>query len=259
MSLTSNFAVSKPVEMGARSPMKIADFAPFGRVPTASWMTRCISYPIGVRLAFLCHKARLSPNKVSVLSLLVGITTAGVTAMVFPKSQWSGLLLLVGLQIAYALDCADGVLARASGRCSSFGAIFDKTLDSISMILVPGLLCIGSRMHQPLPVDWKPLPAGWGVAMILVYATPRVAMAIMIWLKDIMKSGGDKNVTDERPHDLSWKSARVVAFFVDTPVAYLLLAVFWVSGIFLPLMLAYGVFSWVALLGYCYKSKRELG
>ena len=95
MSLTSNFAVSKPVEMGARSPMKIADFAPFGRVPTASWMTRCISYPIGVRLAFLCHKARLSPNKVSVLSLLVGITTAGVTAMVFPKSQWSGLLLLL--------------------------------------------------------------------------------------------------------------------------------------------------------------------
>lgn len=68
----------------------------------------------------------MSPNHLTVLGF-AGNAGAAVLAA-------RGQFLLAGavMLVASALDLLDGALARATGRASSFGAIFDSVLDRMS-------------------------------------------------------------------------------------------------------------------------------
>lgn len=234
------------------------DFLPHAEAPSSSFPTRRFAYPIGARLAYVLYLAKASPNMVSILALLVGLTSAAVCAFTISDPVVGGLVLLVGLQLSYALDCADGVLARATGRCTPFGAIFDKALDSMSMVLIPGILSVGARAFHALPAGWNELPTGWVGLIIVFYATPRISMATVIWMKDLVRHGGDKLVVDQRAHTFGWKITRTVAVLLDTPVCRLFLALSWMLGWFFPWVLCYGAFSWVAFIIYLKKTHREM-
>ena len=68
----------------------------------------------------------VSPNHLTVLGFLGNVGAAALAA----RGEFlpAGLVMLV----ASALDLLDGALARATGRASSFGAVFDATLDRLS-------------------------------------------------------------------------------------------------------------------------------
>ena len=74
----------------------------------------------------------VTPNHLTVLGFL-GNVGAGVLAA-------RGDFLAAGLVVlaASALDLLDGALARATGRASAFGAIFDSVLDRLSEAAVLG-------------------------------------------------------------------------------------------------------------------------
>ena len=238
---------SEPTERSLR----VADFVPYGIVPTASWCTRCVSYPMGVRLAYLCHLLRLRPNVVSILSCATAVLTAWVVAFQMTNLLWGSVMLFFGLQLGYTFDCADGVLARTTGQTSSFGAIFDKTLDTLSMILVPGLLLISAPHQCGMNSTWV------GPVMLLAIA-PAQALVLVIWLKDYVRTGGSKVVVDQRKHTFFWFAARSVAFLLDTPIFRTFLAVAWMTGTIAEFMIGYGIFCSVALLIYLFKTSREL-
>lgn len=73
-----------------------------------------------------------------------GITPNGVTAFGFLMNGVAALLAARGatlaagivLLVGSGLDLIDGALARATGRASRFGAVFDAVLDRYSEILV---------------------------------------------------------------------------------------------------------------------------
>lgn len=230
---------------------RVADFVPYGVVPTASWGTRCVSYPLGVRLAYLCHMMRLRPNVVSIVSCFTAVLTAMVVAFRMSDLVWGGVVLFLGLQLAYAFDCADGVLARTTGQTSSFGSIFDKTLDTISMMVVPGFLII-SAPHQ------CGMNSAWVGPVMLLGIAPAQALVLVIWLKDYVRTGGSKAVVDRRQHTFFWFAARSVAFLLDTPIFRTFLAVSWMTGTIAEFMIGYGIFCSVALLIYLFKTSREL-
>lgn len=74
----------------------------------------------------------ISPNHLTALGFAGNLGAAALAA----RGQFlaAGLLMLV----ASALDLLDGALARATGRVSSFGAVFDATLDRMSEAAVLG-------------------------------------------------------------------------------------------------------------------------
>src|SRR3990170_3834817 len=74
----------------------------------------------------------VSPNHLTVLGFLGNVGAAALAA----RGEFlpAGLVMLV----ASALDLLDGALARATGRATSFGAVFDATLDRLSEAAVLG-------------------------------------------------------------------------------------------------------------------------
>ena len=85
--------------------------------------------------ARLLERVGLSPNKVTVIGLLL----SGATAYLLGVGQFvgGGLLLI----LASAVDMADGALARLQGRVTATGALLDSTADRISeAVIFLGLL-----------------------------------------------------------------------------------------------------------------------
>jgi hypothetical protein len=49
-----------------------------------------------------------------------------------------------------------------------------------------------------------------------------------------------------------------VAFFLDTPIFRLAMAISWMTSTFVYFLIGYGIFSSVALVIYLFKTSREL-
>jgi CDP-diacylglycerol---glycerol-3-phosphate 3-phosphatidyltransferase len=77
-------------------------------------------------IAAALHRAGVSPNALTYLSLVLALACGmAVTAAAFYTA--SCLLALSGV-----CDLLDGELARRTGRCTSFGALLDSTIDRVS-------------------------------------------------------------------------------------------------------------------------------
>ena len=74
----------------------------------------------------------LSPNAVTVLGLVGNLGAAALAAR--GDFLAAGVVVLV----AGALDLVDGALARATGRATPFGAVFDSVVDRLSEAAVLG-------------------------------------------------------------------------------------------------------------------------
>jgi phosphatidylglycerophosphate synthase len=84
-------------------------------------------HPLARRLARLLVPTPVSPNMVSVLSLLCLIAAAfAFTRMAWPQNALTGLLFML---LWHIVDGADGDLARMTGRASATGELVDGVCD----------------------------------------------------------------------------------------------------------------------------------
>ncbi len=94
--------------------------------PIDVWFHR----PLGYILAKICFYTPISPNAITIFSILCGI----VSGFFYAKGQlWIGSLVLL---FATALDCADGQLARMRKSYSVFGRMLDGIADSVTIFFV---------------------------------------------------------------------------------------------------------------------------
>jgi phosphatidylglycerophosphate synthase len=101
-----------------------------------NFWTEWISRPPAALLVWLLARTRITPNQVSFLAITVA--AAGAALLVAWRS-WTGLVAAgLVLQLAYVIDCADGQLARLTGRTSPVGALLDFMLDEVKAFLVLG-------------------------------------------------------------------------------------------------------------------------
>jgi phosphatidylglycerophosphate synthase len=85
-----------------------------------------LNRPVGFSLAKVFQKLNLSPNSVTLVSLLCGISSG----VLFSRSAYTDIMLAaVLLQCMIFFDCADGQLARLTGRGTRFGRIIDTFAD----------------------------------------------------------------------------------------------------------------------------------
>lgn len=112
------------------SSLKIGDFLSLRFSAGGHLVTRVVSQRAGAVLSWLAYRIRLTPNIVTALgvicslygAVLLAVTASGIANML-------GALLLT--QLGYALDCADGQLARATGNSSRRGAWWDVYCDHL--------------------------------------------------------------------------------------------------------------------------------
>src|SRR6188472_1583122 len=87
---------------------------------------------IGAVFARTGYRLGVAPTALTLVNLVIGLSSSAAVIALAPRAAagtiapWVvGVIALVGWQIAYALDCADGQLARLSGRTSVAGARVD--------------------------------------------------------------------------------------------------------------------------------------
>ena len=105
--------------------------------------------PVAFLLAKVAARTPITPNHITILSLLSGLAAAYVFAQWTPASlRWGGLLVAA----ANIFDCADGQLARMKKRGSSFGRLADGASDWTMGIAVFTALGLGlSRQMGAMP------------------------------------------------------------------------------------------------------------
>ncbi|UWD49048.1 CDP-alcohol phosphatidyltransferase family protein [Clostridioides difficile] len=89
-------------------------------------------------------KLKLTPNNVTIIALVVGISTS---LFIYLDMK---VLAIITLWVSGYLDAVDGNMARSSNKTSLFGTLMDITFDrivEISMILVFGLKMIDVRLN----------------------------------------------------------------------------------------------------------------
>ena len=89
-----------------------------------------------------------APTALTIVNLVLGLAASVAVVALAPTGSpparvpaWVvGLVALVGWQVAYALDCADGQLARVTGQASAAGARVDVLCDVAAQIALVAAL-----------------------------------------------------------------------------------------------------------------------
>ncbi|HSW28121.1 MAG TPA: NTP transferase domain-containing protein [Longimicrobiales bacterium] len=122
--------------------------------PTDGIISRWINRPISLRVTRLLAPTGVTPNQVSVVTLVLGLLAAWFAAR-GGYAWW--LAAAVTFQVASILDGTDGELASLTFRQTPFGAWMDTLCDNVSYVAFMASVMVG--------VDRTGLPAGylwWG-------------------------------------------------------------------------------------------------
>lgn len=112
----------------------------------AAAYSRFVNRPLGRRLAALADLAGLSPDQVTLLSAGTSATGIALLALLAP-SPGAALLVAGCLVLGYALDAADGQLARLQGRGGSAGEFFDHMVDAAKTSALHLCVLVGLYRH----------------------------------------------------------------------------------------------------------------
>lgn len=113
--------------------------------------TRWVNRRVARYLCAAAERVGLTPSVVSVLSILVTLAGLGAFIGLYRTPLLAGALAAILLALGYALDSADGQLARLQQTSSLQGEWLDHTLDAIRMPAVHLSIAAGFLM-QGAPV-----------------------------------------------------------------------------------------------------------
>lgn len=146
-----------PIEPPARP--RYADFYAVHR--GGGLFSEAVSQRLGALVACGAARLRLTPTALTLVNLLLGLAVSGYVVAraddvaAGHATAWPvGLLALLGWQVAYAFDCADGQLARVTGRSSARGARLDILCDVAAQIALVTALAATAAAQRPATPPW---------------------------------------------------------------------------------------------------------
>ncbi len=120
--------------------------------------TETVNQRIGSHLSVLAYRLGLAPTVLTMVNLVVGLGTSVAVAALAPSGAVPavviGLVALVLWQLAYSFDCADGQLARVTGRASPAGARVDVLSDVALQISLVAAVASVAVAHAPKTPVW---------------------------------------------------------------------------------------------------------
>jgi hypothetical protein len=100
--------------------------------------------PIAGYLVAVLSRLPVTPNHVTIFNLVLFLVAAAMLALI--PTYAGGLWAIAVLEISYAFDCADGMLARHKKLASKEGHLFDFFTDEAKAVSL--VLAVGLRLGQ---------------------------------------------------------------------------------------------------------------
>lgn len=169
------------------SPPRLTDYHRVNK--GGGLFTENTSQWVATVLAATGHRLGLAPTALTLVNLTVALaTSATVIGLAGPVADGTvpawlvGLVALVGWQLAYAFDCADGQLARATGATSAAGARTDILCDIAAHVgLVTALATVAVAQRPQTPAWLVAVFAGtWMVNLVTSALQSGPASASMV-------------------------------------------------------------------------------
>ncbi|WP_406039675.1 CDP-alcohol phosphatidyltransferase family protein [Micromonospora sp. NBC_00898] len=145
------------VTLAEPSRPTVADFHRVNR--GGGLFSESVSQWLGAVFALVAQRLGLRPTALTLANLVLGLAAsvtvvalAGKVAAGSVPAWVVGLVALVGWQVAYALDCADGQLARVTDQRSAAGARVDVLCDvaaQIALVAALGATAVAQRPSTP--------------------------------------------------------------------------------------------------------------
>jgi len=189
---------------------------------TEEWLDIWFTRPIGLALAMVCHRLRLTPNMITIAGILLGMAAGWMFHYTDLGHNVCGVALLMAANFC---DSADGQLARLTNQKTLLGRLLDGFASDV-WFTCAYLAVIYRLWHEPMPVagvEWQ----GWGfllcaVAGLYCHAT-QCALAdyyrnIHLWfLKGDSGSELDSYAKEQHIYDglrqQGWSYARIYHYF----------------------------------------------
>lgn len=148
---------------GAYQQLRRAQKSAAGAPPYSLWVNR----PLGRVLAAAAYPVGLTPNQVTTISAVV--TFAAIALLATAAPSWPvGVAVSVGLVVGYALDSADGQLARLRGGGSLAGEWLDHMVDSAKNCALHLAVLVTAYRYFDLPDPrWLLVPLGFTVVSVV--------------------------------------------------------------------------------------------
>ncbi len=134
-----------------------------------SLYSRWVNRPLGRIFAAAAAAAGIGPNAVTGVSALATIAALVVVAVV-PMSIGSGLAAAALLVLGFALDAADGQVARLTGASSRAGEWLDHVVDAGKMVGVHAAVLIGFVASGRASGPWLLLPLAYALVSVVLFA-----------------------------------------------------------------------------------------
>lgn len=130
--------------------------------------SRFVNRPLGRRFAALAHMVGATPNQVTGVSALFSLLSIVVIATV-PPTWWSGVLISSGLVLGYALDAADGQLARLRGGGTLDGEWLDHVVDAGKISALHLAVLIAFARFVDISAVWLLVPVGFTLVATVTF------------------------------------------------------------------------------------------
>lgn len=129
--------------------------------------SRYVNRPLGRRIAAAGAAAGLSPNTISMISFTCSLC-AIVLIAVLPVGVAAGIAISALLVLGYALDSADGQVARLTKRGSVFGEWLDHVLDCAKISALHAAVA-WHVLRTDVDERWVLVPLGWVVVAAVMF------------------------------------------------------------------------------------------
>lgn len=184
--------------------------------------SRYVNRRLGRLLAAAAWRLGLSPNAVTATSAV--FTFTGIALLVlFPPSGALGIGVTLCLVTGYALDSADGQVARMRGGGSPAGEWLDHMVDAVKTSVMPLALAVGLYRFGAVEHWWLLVPLGAAVVSAALFFS-------MILTEQLRRQAGRASVASLQGR--SWiRSVLVVP--MDYGVLCLSFAVYGIIPLFL--------------------------
>ncbi|NHD17211.1 MULTISPECIES: CDP-alcohol phosphatidyltransferase family protein [unclassified Actinopolyspora] len=211
--------------------------------------SRFVNRRAGGCLAAVAHLAGRTPNEVTLVSALCTLT--GILALaLLPPSPVLGVGVAAALLLGYALDSADGQLARLRGDGGPSGEWLDHVVDSAKIPMLHSAVLVSTYRFGDHPDWWLLVPLGFTVVESVLFFA-------MILNEQLRKQhAGTEPASDSTPS--AWRSLLVspTDYGVLCLVFVLLGAHLAFTAAYTALFLAQTLFACAALPGWFLRAKR---
>lgn len=139
-----------------------------------SLYSRFVNRPVGRVLATVLCRLGVSANTITAVSAVLGAVALSVLCL-RPPSATVGIIVALLLVLVFALDSADGQVARMTGTSSLSGEWFDHVVDAGKHVALHSAVLVGWFRFDVQEGAWLALPLVFQLVTVVLFSALHTA------------------------------------------------------------------------------------